>query len=254
MKTIKFVFPLALVLTLASCGSAKSVTRADAEKLLQDSSTAVTADGYTFPTKFTLTSTVEASGQSSSAMNVSIKSTAAYDEKSQYYHLSADVLGTELWAYVKDDKFISATSVSKGGVALKLYTKADASGWKKDSSVSAMMGQAKDAQTSALSTTLSMVKSFDDGSASSASGETYEVNESYTSSGAGNLTLTLDAKHTSGSYSSGAKVEFSMDNNLFNRFYMEASEGSSITKSEKKIDWNSCDLSYPDLTQFSQTL
>lgn len=253
MKNTKLVLSLGIITLLTSCGasSGKEVTRADAEKLFADSTTATSAEGYELPKKFTLNATIATSGTMSYASDEAGTYSVSYDGEKKYSHYkkTSNDKSEETWAYVKDDACEVASITVVGSSTTK----------QRSSSSSGYFDKSAERVTRFLylsPTYIAAVKGRSielDGTASSSSSSA-KIEESYHSTGAGNVMVSVTRKgDTVGSLSQDSSYELKMNNNMVTSFtsHTKNTDGSSQDVS-MSFDWSKCDLSYPNLDDFSE--
>lgn len=234
MQIKKFIPLLAAGALLISCGAGNnSISREEAAKKLEKIEETTSAEGFSYPTKFTLSTDVETTSNGSTKK---VETSVAYDKEGQYYHTIANggaegvALSTEQWMYVTDGTLYQVIK----GAGQKMYTTVTSGFDKLFESV--FPSDAFDGLTSTIPSLLVEIKSdnFD---------STYSES-SFSSSGDGNFSMTV--KGTVDGAENSASL--TIDNYLITSFTSKSEKSSvSIT-----ADWNKVDRQIPDLTGFTK--
>ncbi|MCB9211542.1 MAG: hypothetical protein H6609_19430 [Ignavibacteriales bacterium] len=218
------VLPLMLV---TSC--AKTITPKEAVAKANAMETKVSSEDFKFPTKCSAIMTVTSEG-------TTIKSTANLDLENKYVYSSAESGSEKIegWIYVKDNKFITASSSSEGKTYTSIaYTETAFTTATKEFSDSII-----ESSKTYLKTLLTLAKSIVTAENTSIQSDKFQYE--FKSKGDGNLSANITVKDTSTSYT----MVIGFDNYLLTNI--------NITDSiDMKFNWGKCNLSYPDLSKFT---
>ena len=218
------VLPLMLV---TSC--AKTITPKEAVAKAEAMETKISSEDFKFPTKCSAVMSITSD-------DTTIKSTANIDLDNKYVYSSVESGSEKMegWIYVKDNKFITASSSSEGKVYTSIaYTETAFTTATKEYSESFITST-----KTYLENLLTLAKSIVVAENTSIQSDKFQYE--FKSKGDGNLSANITVKDTSINYT----MVIGFDNYLLTNI--------NITDSvDMKFNWGKCNFSYPDLSKFT---
>lgn len=248
MKFSYFFLSMPLLL-ITSCGASSSpsvaVTREQAKGIVSNSLEKIDKDNYEFPSAFTFTHVSNFPGQSENKKY-------SYNKEKKYAYISDSLVSSEKWYYVQDDKLYSVDSIKSSDGNSATYSVGDSGNWASSSEI--IEGEGGNRCITIMRYLQSYFSILDSSSSSSSSGGlTVKLSEeTYNSSGEGNLSISAKMVITNSGVSSNSTANVKIDNGLLVSEETTATLTSGESYSETyNYSWGQCTCSYPDLKQYS---